>query len=194
MKVQNLNSKQFDAMKNNLTAHAGIFLIYSNAASDAQTALRLSGDEFTPKDGTQKEAFRVWKNVYILFRSVKETEKELRVDNDAIRSKLRAGTPAKVVFITEAGKIVESYDLTASVWKSVGLVPTKKDMELKGRDRKTAIHKAAEASFKAIGMRDLIPCDETETAPATGKAGKGSKADKAGKDEKPTEAVTGKAA
>lgn len=161
MKVRALNSKQFEAMNGNLSQMTGVMLIYAGA-NDAKTALYLSGDEFTPKNGTQNEAFRVWKNVYTLFRGVKAAEISLRQDNDAIRSKLRAGTPEKVVFVAASGKVTESYDLSASVWKSVGLVPTKKDLDLKGRDLKTAIHKAAEASFKAISMRDLLPMEQTE--------------------------------
>jgi hypothetical protein len=126
-------------------------------ATGTKTALRFFGNDFTPKNGTQNEAFRCWKNIYTVFRTVKAKENELRADNDAIRSKLRAGTPSQIYFVTAEGKVVQTYELAESIWKSVGLVPSKKDLELNGRDAKKAINDAAAASFTAIGMRDLLP-------------------------------------
>lgn len=160
-KVQTLNSKQFDAISPNLSQHPGVILVYTGSTG-TQTALRFYGDDFTPKNGTQDEAFRCWKNIYTVFRTVKQTENELREKNDGIRSKLRAGTPSQVYFVTAEGKVVQTYELSDSIWKSVGLVPTKKDLEKTGRELKKAINDAARASFTAIGMRDLLP-KETET-------------------------------
>ena len=155
-KVQTLNAKQFEAILPNLSQHAGVILAYTGSTG-ATTGLRFFGDDFTPKNGSQKEAFRCWKNIYTVFRTVKAKEVELRADNDAIRSKLRAGTPSQIYFVTADGKIVQTYELSDSIWKSVGLVPSKKDLEMTGRELSTAIHKAAEASFTAIGMRELLP-------------------------------------
>lgn len=162
-KVQTLNSKQFAAMLPNLSQHAGVILVYTGA-TDAQTALRFYGDDFTPKNGKQDEAFRCWKNIYTVFRTVKQAETELREKNDGIRSKLRAGTPSQIYFVTEEGKVVQTYELTDSIWKSVGLVPTKKDLEKTGRDLKKSINDAARASFTAIGMRDLLPKESEPVA------------------------------
>lgn len=155
-KVQTLNSKQFAAMLPNLSQHAGVILVYTGSTG-AQTALRFYGVDFTPKNGKQDEAFRCWKNIYTVFRTVKQAENDLREKNDGIRSKLRAGTPSQIYFVTEEGKVVQTYELSDSIWKSVGLVPTKKDLEKTGRDLKKSINDAARASFTAIGMRDLLP-------------------------------------
>lgn len=155
-RVQTLNSKEFEALAPNLSQHPGVMLVYSGM-NGAKTALRFYGDDFTPKNATQDEAFRCWRNIYTVFRTVKQTEAALREKNDGIRSKLRAGTPSQVYFITAEGKIVQTYELADSIWKSVGLVPTKKDLEMTGRDLKKAINDAARASFTAIGMRDLLP-------------------------------------
>lgn len=124
-RVQTLNSKQFAAISPNLSQHAGVILVYTGSTG-SQTALRFYGDDFTPKNGKQDEAFRCWKNIYTVFRTVKQTENELREKNDGIRSKLRAGTPSQIYFVTEEGVVVQTYELSDSIWKSVGLVPTKK--------------------------------------------------------------------
>lgn len=173
-KVQTLNSKQFEAIMPNLSQHAGVILVYTGSTG-AQTALRFYGADFTPKNGKQDEAFRCWKNIYTVFRTVKQAETELREKNDGIRSKLRAGTPSQIYFVTEEGKVVQTYELTDSIWKSVGLVPTKKDLEKTGRDLKKSINDAARASFTAIGMRDLLPKeqDSEQAAPEPEKAESG---------------------
>lgn len=160
-KVQTLNANQFAAMLPNLSQHAGVILVYTGSTG-TQTALRFFGDDFTPRNGKQDEAFRCWKNIYTVFRTVKQAENDLREKNDGIRSKLRAGTPSQIYFVTAEGKVVQTYELADSIWKSVGLVPTKKDLEKTGRDLKKAINDAARASFTAIGMRDLLP-KESET-------------------------------
>lgn len=155
-KIQTLNGKQLEAMMPNLSQHAGVLLVYTGSTG-TQTALRFYGDDFTPKNAKQDEAFRCWKNIYTVFRTVKQAENDLREKNDGIRSKLRAGTPSHVYFVTAEGKVVQTYELADSIWKSVGLVPTKKDLEKTGRDLKKSINDAARASFTAIGMRDLLP-------------------------------------
>ena len=94
--ITRLNSVQFEAM--NVNEMVGVTLVYKSVNRDGEThfsGLNFAGDEYTPKDKTQDEIFRVWKNVVATFWTVKAIEAGLRVDNGGIASKLRAGTPAE---------------------------------------------------------------------------------------------------
>lgn len=152
--ITRLNSVQFEAM--NVNEMVGVTLVYKSVNRDGEThfsGLNFAGDEYTPKDKTQDEIFRVWKNVVATFWTVKAIEAGLRVDNGGIASKLRAGTPAEIIVRTSDGKTSKRWDVENSVWSRIGLIPTKKDLERAGRDFKKKIHVATKASFDALKFR-----------------------------------------
>lgn len=125
--ITRLNSVQFEAM--NVNEMVGVTLVYKSVNRDGEThfsGLNFAGDEYTPKDKTQDEIFRVWKNVVATFWTVKAIEAGLRVDNGGIASKLRAGTPAEIIVRTSDGKTSKRWDVENSVWSRIGLIPTKK--------------------------------------------------------------------
>lgn len=184
-----LNAEQFAALKENF---AGIVLVYETTNKEGvitRTAQQFFGAEYEAADKTEDEMFRVWKNVVATFWSVKQKETDLRADNDGIRSKLRASTPAEVIINTANGERVKRYELLESVWQKIGLVPTKKDLERTARDYKKAIHAATKASFEALGFRLELPkeveqpteqpegqpAEQTEGQLATKPKGKGAK-------------------
>lgn len=157
MATSRLNSEQFVNLVNGLK---GVILVYKSTDRDGnekETAQQFFGADYEPKDKTQDEIFRVWKNVVMTFWAVKAEEIKLREANDGIRSKLRAATPCAVIFRTEKGETVKRFELEESVWAKIGLVPTKKDFERTARDYKKAIHAAAKASFDALGFRVALP-------------------------------------
>ena len=157
MATSRLNSEEFVNLVNGLK---GVILVYKSTDRDGnekETAQQFFGADYEPKDKTQDEIFRVWKNVVMTFWAVKAEEIKLREANDGIRSKLRATTPCAVIFRTEKGETVKRFDLEESVWAKIGLVPTKKDFERTARDYKKAIHAAAKASFDALGFRVALP-------------------------------------
>ena len=133
--------------------------------NEKETAQQFFGADYEPKDKTQDEIFRVWKNVVMTFWAVKAEEIKLREANDGIRSKLRATTPCAVIFRTEKGETVKRFELEESVWAKIGLVPTKKDFERTARDYKKAIHAAAKASFDALGFRMALPREAEQPVP-----------------------------
>lgn len=152
--ITRLNSVQFEAM--NVNEMVGVTLVYKSVNRDGEThfsGLNFAGDEYTPKDKTQDEIFRVWKNVVATFWTVKAIEAGLRVDNGGIASKLRAGTPAEIIVRTSDGKTSKRWNVENSVWSRIGLIPTKKDLECAGRDFKKKIHVATKASFDALRFR-----------------------------------------
>lgn len=148
-----LNAEQFANLVNGLK---GVILVYKSVdreGNEKEAAQQFFGADYEPKDKTQNEIFRVWKNVVMTFWAVKAEEIKLREANDGIRSKLRATTPCTIIFRTANGETVKRFDLEESVWAKIGLVPTKKDFERTARDYKKAIHAAAKASFDALGFR-----------------------------------------
>lgn len=152
-----LNAEQFANFTQN---SAGIVLVYQSTNKEGvtvETAHHFWGAEYEAAEKSQDEVFRVWKNVVATFWAVKQKEIDLRADNDGIRSKLRASTPARIIFNTAKGERIKSYDLVDSVWQKIGLVPTKKDLERTARDYKKAIHAATKASFEALGFRVELP-------------------------------------
>jgi hypothetical protein len=152
--ITRLNSVQFEAM--NVNEMVGVTLVYKSVNRDGEThfsGLNFAGDEYTPKDKTQDEIFRVWKNVVATFWTVKAIEAGLRVDNGGIASKLRAGTPAEIIVRTSDGKTSKRWDVENSVWSRIGLIPTKKDQAGAMRDFKKKIHVATKASFDALKFR-----------------------------------------
>lgn len=165
MATSRFNSEQFVNLANGLK---GVILVYKSTDRDGkekETAQQFFGADYEPKNKTQNEIFRVWKNVVMTFWAVKAEEIKLREANDGIRSKLRATTPCAVIFRTEKGETVKRFDLEESVWAKIGLVPTKKDFERTARDYKKAIHAAAKASFDALGFRVALPREAEQPAP-----------------------------
>ena len=81
---------------------------------------------------------------------------------------MRASTPSEIIFRAENGD-VKRFQLEFSVWSKVGLIPTKKDLERlsKARDLKDAIHRAAKASFDALGFRVQLAKEETASVSIT---------------------------
>lgn len=161
MATSKLNAEQFANLVNGLK---GVILVYKSVdreGNEKEAAQQFFGADYEPKDKTQNEIFRVWKNVVMTFWAVKAEEIKLREANDGIRSKLRATTPCAIIFRTANGETVKRFDLEESVWAKIGLVPTKKDFERTARDYKKAIHAAAKASFDALGFRVALP-RETE--------------------------------
>ncbi|NDV80803.1 hypothetical protein [Bacteroides sp. 51] len=165
MKTVKFNATQYAELARTLT---GTILVYTTQ-DGKESAQQFFGPEFEPADKSENEIFRVWKNVMATFWSVKAEENKLREDNDGIRSKLRASTPSSVIFRTAKGETVKSYQLDESVWARIGLVPTKKDFERTARDYAKAIHRAAKASFDALGFRIMLAKEETTEVSKTEK-------------------------
>ena len=165
MATSRLNSEEFVNLVNGLK---GVILVYKSTdreEKEKETAQQFFGADYEPKDKTQDEIFRVWKNVVMTFWAVKAEEIKLREANDGIRSKLRATTPCAVIFRTEKGETVKRFELEESVWAKIGLVPTKKDFERTARDYKKAIHAAAKASFDTLGFRVALPREAEQPVP-----------------------------
>lgn len=166
MATTRLNSEQFANLLNELK---GVVLVYKSVDREGnvrESAQQFFGEGFEPKNGTQDEIFRVWKNVVITFWSVKAEELKLREANDGIRTNLRATTPSAIIFRTDQGQTIKRFDLEESVWAKVGLIPTKTDFARTARDYKKAIHNAAQASFDALGFRVALPKEDVKPAPA----------------------------
>lgn len=165
MATSKLNAEQFANLVNGLK---GVILVYKSVdreGNEKEAAQQFFGADYEPKDKTQNEIFRVWKNVVMTFWAVKAEEIKLREANDGIRSKLRATTPCAIIFRTANGETVKRFDLEESVWAKIGLVPTKKDFERTARDYKKAIHAAAKASFDALGFRVALPKEAEQPVP-----------------------------
>ena len=111
--ISRYNSVQFENL--NANELVGVTLVYKSVNRDGEThysGLNFAGDEYTPKDKTQDEIFRVWKNVVATFWTVKAVEAGLREDNGGIASKLRSGTPAEIIVIAKcqrSGMLREVY-------------------------------------------------------------------------------------
>ena len=122
MAISKLNAEQFANMAVNA---AGV--IFEYAGKDGKnTAMHFFGADYEATVKTQDEMFRVLRNVVTTFWEVKTKESLLRESNDGIRSKLRAGTPHRLIIRTSAGITVKIFDLDASVWARIGLMPTKR--------------------------------------------------------------------
>lgn len=152
------NSEEYAALEN---TSKGVILVYTDAKGK-KSAQYFFGEGYVPANKTQDAVFKVWRNVVATFWNVKHVELGLRKDNDGIRTKLRASTPSEIIFRAENGD-VKRFQLEFSVWSKVGLIPTKKDLERlsKARDLKEAIHRAAKASFDALGFRVQLAKEET---------------------------------
>ncbi len=158
MAISKLNAEQFANMAVNA---AGV--IFEYAGKDGKnTAMHFFGDDYEATARTQDEMFRVLRNVVTTFWEVKTKESLLRESNDGIRSKLRAGTPLRLIIRTSAGSTVKIFDLDASVWARIGLMPTKKDLERSARDRKKYIHHATKALMEALNFRVELPKDTAQ--------------------------------
>lgn len=156
------NSEEYAALEN---SSQGVILVYTDTKGK-KSAQYFFGEGYVPANKTQDAVFKVWRNVVATFWNVKHVELGLRKDNDGIRTKLRASTPSEIIFRAENGD-VKRFQLEFSVWSKVGLIPTKKDLERlsKARDLKEAIHRAAKASFDALGFR--VQLAKEETAPVS---------------------------
>lgn len=160
MAISKLNAEQFANMAVNA---AGV--IFEYAGKDGKnTGMHFFGADYEATARTQDEMFRVLRNVVTTFWEVKTKEALLRESNDGIRSKLRAGTPYRLVIRTSAGDTVKVFDLDASVWARIGLMPTKKDLERSARDRKKYIHHATKALMDALNFRVELPKDTEQPA------------------------------
>lgn len=157
MATSKLNPEQFVKMVN---CAKGVYLVYPGKDNLA-TAQYFFDEGYVPANKSQDEIFKVWRNVVDTFWRVKQAEAKLRADNDGIRSKLRASTPMEVIFRCDDGRVAH-FPLEHSVWSKIGLIPTKKDIERlsKERDFKASIHRAAKASFDALGFRVALPKEE----------------------------------
>ena len=152
MAISKLNAEQFANMAVNA---AGV--IFEYAGKDGKnTAMHFFSADYEATAKTQDEMFRVLRNVVTTFWEV------LRESNDGIRSKLRAGTPLRLIIRTSAGVTVKVFDLDASVWARIGLMPTKKDLERSVRDRKKYIHHATKALMEALNFRVELPKDAAQ--------------------------------
>ena len=162
--ISKFTAVQFEAMSENAKANlVGVTLVYRSTNSKGEiheSAVNFSGDEYSPANRTQNEIFRVWKNVVSTFWNVKILEASLKKDNGGIATKLRSSTPAAIMVNTADQKHVEKWDVEASIWQRIGLVPTKKDMEECARDYKKKMHKAAKASFDALNFRAKFDDDK----------------------------------
>lgn len=156
------NSEEYAALEN---SSKGVILVYTDTKGK-KSAQYFFGEGYVPANKTQDAVFKVWRNIVATFWNVKHVELGLRKDNDGIRTKLRASTPSEIIFRAENGD-VKRFQLEFSVWSKVGLIPTKKDLERlsKARDLKEAIHRAAKASFDALGFR--VQLAKEETAPVS---------------------------
>lgn len=156
------NSEEYVVLEN---SSKGVILVYTDSKGK-KSAQYFFGEGYVPANKTQDAVFKVWRNVVATFWNVKHVELGLRKDNDGIRTKLRASTPSEIIFRAENGD-VKRFQLEFSVWSKVGLIPTKKDLERlsKARDLKDAIHRAAKASFDALGFR--VQLAKEETAPVS---------------------------
>lgn len=158
MATSKWSSEEFMNLEN---SSKGVILVYTDTKGK-KSAQYFFGEGYVPANKTQDAVFKVWRTVVATFWDVKRKEQSLRVDNDGIRSKLRASTPTEIIFHAENNDI-KRFPLEFSVWSKIGLVPTKKDLErlVKERDVKDAIHRAAKASFDALGFRVQLPKEET---------------------------------
>lgn len=158
MAISKLNAEQFANMAVNA---AGV--IFEYAGKDGKnTAMHFFGADYEATVKTQDEMFRVLRNVVTTFWEAKTKESLLRESNDDIRSKLRAGTPHRLIIRTSTGITVKIFDLSASVWSRIGLMPTKKDLERSARDRKKYIHNATKAVMEALNFRLELPKDTAQ--------------------------------
>lgn len=158
------NSEEYVVLEN---SSKGVILVYTDSKGK-KSAQYFFGEGYVPANKTQDAVFKVWRNVVATFWNVKHVELGLRKDNDGIRTKLRASTPSEIIFRAENGD-VKRFQLEFSVWSKVGLIPTKKDLERlsKARDLKDAIHRAAKASFDALGFRVQLAKEETASVSIT---------------------------
>lgn len=176
MATSKLNKEQYA----NLSAFAGVMLVYNSVNRDGetvQTGQHFFGKDFEPADKSDDEIFRVIKNVVATMWHTIAEEKKLRADADGIRSKFRATTPAEIIICDKSNGRIKHYDLTDSVWARIGLVPTKVDLEKSNRDFAKTIHAAAKAIRNAMNFApNLASLEKAEKTAkknggkATGKA------------------------
>ena len=119
--ISRYNSVQFENL--NANELVGVTLVYKSVNRDGEThysGLNFAGDEYTPKDKTQDEIFRVWKNVVATFWTVKAVEAGLREDNGGIdfKKKIHAATKAsfdalkfRLNFEEVAAKAADYYEI-----------------------------------------------------------------------------------
>lgn len=171
MATSKLNKEQYA----NLSAFAGVMLVYNSVNRDGetvQTGQLFFGKDFEPADKTDNEIFRVTKNLVATIWHTIAEEKKLRADADGIRSKFRATTPAEIIICDKSGNRIKHYDLTDSVWARIGLVPTKVDLEKSSRDFAKTIHAAAKAIRNAMNFAPNLASLENAEKSAKKKGGK----------------------
>lgn len=135
--------------------NVGVTLVYSTNKNDGTTTyngLHFSGEEYNLTTISDDELFKAWKAVFATHWDVTVQEHVLKIDNNAIASKLKTKTPNKVIFTAQDGKISE-IECKLSVWRSIGLVPNKKDIDELKTQYKQKLHRACVASYNALGLR-----------------------------------------
>lgn len=166
MAITRYNSVQFSEVSNNQLA--GVALVYRSVRKDGtvvESCIHLGGADFVPANGTEDEIFRVWKNALKLHWDAKREESALKVDNGGIAVKLRASTPAEIVVRKADGKTALRWTGEDSIFARVGIMPTAKDLQELARDYKKKMHKAAQASFKALKLKFKFDAAETVEQP-----------------------------
>ena len=151
--ITKLAAAQFENLVNNAEGVTLVYRSVNRSGEIRESAIVFSGEEYIPQNRKQDEIFRVWRNVVTTFWNVKMVEAKVKVDNAAIATKLRSSTPAAIIVRTADKKQAERWDVEASIWARIGLVPTKKDMEECARDYKRKMFRAAKASFDALNFR-----------------------------------------
>lgn len=151
--ITKLSAVQFENMVANTEGVTLVYRSVNRAGEIHESAIVFSGEEYTPKNRQQDEIFRVWRNVVTTFWNAKIVEKSLKSGNGGITTKLRNTTPSAIIVRTSNHKQAERWDVEASIWARIGLVPTKKDMEECARDYKKKTFRAAKASFDALNFR-----------------------------------------
>lgn len=155
MAIIKYSAQEFGA----IGAPSGVTLEYAGK-SGKNSAIAFTGSDYTVTSGTQGEVLRVVKAVMLAHWLVKDKETALRINNDGIRSKLRATTPYRIHIVDVNGKKVKTYDLAQSEWAKIGLMPTTKDLERSMRDKKQYVHRAAVAMLEALHFRLDLPLED----------------------------------
>ncbi len=167
MAIQKIGIKQY--AETNANTLAGVTLVYISA--NGESAVHLSGEDFTPANKTNDEIFRVWKNALKVHWDLALVLKGLKKDNAGIRGKLRSTTPAYIVVRTQSGETALRWVKETSMFDAIGIMPTLADLKEveeergKTKDYKQKMHRAAAASFNALKLKFKFEKAATTVAP-----------------------------
>lgn len=155
MAINKIGIKQY--AETNANTLSGVTFVY--VSTNGESAVNLNGEDFTPANKTNDEIFRVWKNALKIHWDLALILRGLKKDNGGIRGKLRSTTPAYIVVRTKSGEVAFRWSREASVFDSVGIMPTLADIKeveeerAKNKDYKQKMHRAASASFNALKLK-----------------------------------------